>query len=114
MRKAKREYYKNRIGNLNNNPKQGWKTVNDILGRGRGEWKTNFERYINKVDITSFAFQTISYPKVFKLLDKLIVSKATGINKIPARILKVAAPVITNSITKILNCSIESGKFPLD
>ena len=59
--------------------------------------QTNFERYHNKVDNILFAFQTISYSKVFKLLEKLIVSKATGIDKIPARILKIAAPVITTT-----------------
>ena len=35
MRKAKVDYYRNRIGNKKNNPKQAWETVNDILGRGR-------------------------------------------------------------------------------
>ena len=85
-----------------------------VIASSTNGCQTNFERYINKADKTSFAFQNISYSKVFKLLDKLVVSKATGIDKIPARILKVGAPVITNSITKIFNCSIESGKFPLD
>ena len=41
MRNAKREYYNNRIGNLNSNPKQVWKTVNDILGRNRGDAPIN-------------------------------------------------------------------------
>ena len=35
MRKSKVYYYRKRIGNQKNNPKQAWKTVNDILGRGR-------------------------------------------------------------------------------
>ena len=88
--------------------------VGPAMASSTDSCQTNFERYHNKVDNTLFAFQTISYSKVFKLLEKLIVSKATGIDKIPARILKIAAPVITNSIAKIFNCSIESGEFPLD
>ena len=88
---------------MDNNPKQVLKTVNDILGRGRGDGpineikiaedtisspikiaecfndyfvnvgppiasstdgcQTNYERYINKVDNTSFAFQIISNSK---------------------------------------------------
>ena len=56
--------------------------------------------------LVSFAFQTVSYSKVFKLLN--------NIDKISARILKVTAPVITNWIAKIFNGSVESGEFPLD
>ena len=52
MRKAKMECYKNRIGNLNNNPKQAWKTVNDTLGHGRGDVPIN-EIKIGKDTISS-------------------------------------------------------------
>ena len=154
MRKAKVEYYKNRIGNQKKNPKQAWKAVNDILGRGRKDiavneikigqgtilsptkiaecfndyfvnagptiassidiidgCKSNFEHYIDNI---SFTFQAINHSNVFKLFNELVVSKATGVDKIPAKVLKLAAPVITNSIIKIINCSIETGEFSLD
>ena len=154
MRKAKVDYYRNRIRNKKNNPKQAWKTVNDILGRGRkndtineikvdhntvssptkisecfndyfanagpniansiGRCNSNYEHYVAKVNNSSFTFQTVSHSKVFKLLEALVTSKATGVDEIPARILKLAAPVIINSITKIFNCSIVTGYFPLD
>ena len=55
--------------------------------------------------------QTVSH---FKLLEALVTSKPTGVDKIPARIIKLAAPVIVTSITKIFNCSIMTGDFPLD
>ena len=42
------------------------------------------------------------------------LTKNTCVDKIPARILKLAAPVIINSITKIFNCSIATGYFLLD
>ena len=65
-------------------------------------------------NILSFTFQTISHLKVFELLDKLTVSKATGIDKLSTKVFKVTAPGITNSITKIFDCSIESGEFLLN
>ena len=52
-------------------------------------FQTNFERYINKVDNMLFTFQTISSFKVFKLLDKLAVSEATGVHKVPAMFSKL-------------------------
>lgn len=79
-----------------------------------GGCNSNFEHYINKVDNSSFTFQTVSHSKNFNLFDELVVSKATGVDKIPAKVLKLAAPVITNSITKIFNCAIETGELPLD
>jgi hypothetical protein len=33
MREAKRVYYKNKFDKHQNNPKQAWSTINDILGR---------------------------------------------------------------------------------
>ena len=79
-----------------------------------GGCNSNFEHHINKVDNSSFTFQTVSHSKILNLFDELVVSKATGVDKIPAKVLKLAAPVITNSITKIFNCCIETGEFPLD
>ena len=35
MRKAKVDYYRNRIGKQKNSPKQAWTNVKDILRRGR-------------------------------------------------------------------------------
>ena len=152
MRKAKVDYYRSRIDHEKNNPKQAWKTINDILGRGRkdttineiktdhgtisspteitecfnnhfvnvsstlsssiGGFMSDFDQYIIKVDNISFTFKTISHSKVFKSLNELVTSKATGLDKVPAKFLKLAAPIITNSITQIFNCSIETGEFP--
>ena len=82
-----------------------------VIASSTNGCQTNFERYINKADKTSFAFQNISYSKVFKFLINWSLRQLVSIKY---GILKVGAPVITNSITKIFNCSIESGKFPLD
>ena len=37
LRHAKAEYYRNKIAQQNNNPKEAWKTINDLLGRSSNE-----------------------------------------------------------------------------
>ena len=50
--------------------------------------------------------------KVFLLLLKLCKSKATGLDKISARLLRESADLIANSLCSIFNRSINSGVFP--
>ena len=54
--------------------------------------------YVNPVDGV-FSFQRINVQKVIKLLKAIDVSKATGLDKIPNRPLKIAADVIAPSLT---------------
>ena len=49
MRNAKKQYYATKFANHNKNPKQAWKTINDILGRNR---KQNIVHEIKLVDKT--------------------------------------------------------------
>ena len=44
-------------------------------------------------------------------LSKLQVGKATGLDGISARLLRAAAPAISSSLTKVINLSINTGKF---
>lgn len=52
--------------------------------------------------------------QVKKLLQKVNVSKATGLDNISNRILKIAAPVIYQQLTDIFNLSIKLNVFPTD
>ena len=47
------------------------------------------------------------------LLETLDATKSTGPDEIPARILKIVAPNIVPSVTKLFNLSISSGLFPI-
>ena len=69
--------------------------------------------YVNPVDGV-FSFQRINAQKVIKLLKALDVSKATGLDKIPNRLLKIAADVVATSLTGIFNQSLVTGTFPSD
>ena len=51
---------------------------------------------------------------MLKLLNGVKINKATGIDKISNRILKMAAPVIYKNLTDLFNLSITSGVFPSD
>ena len=50
--------------------------------------------------------------EVRNLLRKLDVRKATGLDKIPCKLLKVAAEIVAPSLTKIYQPSIITGIFP--
>ena len=49
---------------------------------------------------------------MFKFLSTLDISKATGLDGIGPKLLKISSGIITKSITYIVNNCIRSGKFP--
>ena len=69
--------------------------------------------FINPVNGV-FSFQRINIKKVIKLLKTIDVGKATGLDKIPNRLLKIAADVVASSLTGIFNQSLVTGIFPSD
>ena len=60
------------------------------------------------------SFQEISENDVLKLLHGLGPNKASGIDGISSRVLKLSAAVISPSLTSIFNQSILTGIFPND
>ena len=68
--------------------------------------------YVNSVDGV-FSFQRINVQKVIKLLKAIDVGKATGLDKIPNRLLKIAADVVAPSLTGIFNQSLVTVISPL-
>ncbi|CAB4029658.1 RNA-directed DNA polymerase from transposon BS, partial [Paramuricea clavata] len=71
----------------------------------------NFTDYITRVT-SNFKFQAVSESKVHRLLLSLNPGKSTGIDKIPAKIIRIASPVIANSLAKIFNRAITSESVP--
>ena len=66
----------------------------------------NYNQFVNRVD-GSFHFQPVSSSQVYKLLNSSSICKATGIDKISAKVLKWAAPVVSESLMQIFNRSTE-------
>ena len=69
---------------------------------------------IRKLAITkdpTFNLVHVDYEYVFNQLTKLSIDKATGLDNIPSKLLKLAAPVITPIITHLINHSFTTCKL---
>ncbi len=72
----------------------------------------NFETYITNTKSEFSAFQPVTVSNVCRLLDGISNNKATGIDKISCKIIKLAAPAISDSLTLIFNQAITLSTFP--
>ena len=70
-----------------------------------------FQDFLNKQD-PEFSFRPVSITMVYNLINILSTSKASGVNKISAKVLRAAASAITPSLAEIFNMSIDSNCFP--
>ena len=68
--------------------------------------------FLNKLTKTSFKFIPVSTNFTFEFLRKLEVRKATGLDQMPARLMRDAAAEICNPLTNIINVSLETGYVP--
>ena len=73
----------------------------------------NFTDYISKAT-SKLNFQDVSESKVQRLLFSLNPRKSTGVDKIPAKIIRIVSPVIANCLTKIFNRAISNESFPFE
>ena len=71
------------------------------------------EYYIKPTDKT-FSLQTPIVDTVYKLLTKMNDKKATGLDRIPCKLLKMAANIVASSLTGIFEKSIHTGIFPTE
>ena len=152
LRNSKKDYYSTKIAGDRSNPKEAWKTINNLLGRQSksttvnelklnessltnpkdiaegfndyfsnigtnlaskiGTSNCNFETYVEKVKSEYTAFQPVTVNLVYQLLSGLSAKKATGVDKISSKIIKIASPSISDSLTHIFNQSITLSLFP--
>ena len=59
-----------------------------------------------------FSIKEITQDFVRRSLKQLKINKATGLDKLSARLLKDSADLITPSLTKLFNSSLQSSTFP--
>ena len=59
-----------------------------------------------------FIFYEITEEDVHQLLSSLSPTEASGLDALPANIIKLTIPYITKSLTTILNRAISAGIFP--
>ncbi|CAB4041675.1 Hypothetical predicted protein, partial [Paramuricea clavata] len=72
----------------------------------------NFVKSRKNDQEVNFSVPVITISQVIKTIMKINPHKASGIDKISARLLRIVAPVIAPSITRIINMSLSTGKFP--
>ena len=73
----------------------------------------NPESYLERTEF-SFSLQTPSVSIVLSFLKKIDEKKATGLDRIPSKSLKMAASIIAPSLTSIFSKSILTGIYPND
>ena len=142
LRNAKKDYYSSKIADQKFNPKKAWKSINNLLGRQNKPTVVNeinldgksfttpkdiaegFNDYFSnigpdlasKIDKTAesefAAFQPVTVSHICRLLHGLSSNKATGIDKISCKIIKIAAPAISDSLTFIFNQTLTLSSFP--
>jgi hypothetical protein len=68
--------------------------------------------YTKSAESEFAAFQPVTVSHVCRLLHGLFSNKATGIDKIFCKIIKIVAPAISDSLTFIFNQAITLSSFP--
>ena len=73
----------------------------------------SYIEYLNcHISGNTFELKSTTSSMVCSLLDKLCKSKATGLDKISAKLLRYCPDLLSESLTVIFNCSINTGIFP--
>ena len=72
----------------------------------------NFETYVKNIESEFAAFQPVTVNHVNQLLTGLSSNKATGVDKISCKIIKIASPAISDSLTHIFYQAITLSLFP--
>ena len=72
----------------------------------------NFETYVKNIKSEFAAFHPVTVNHVNQFLTGLSSNKATGVDKISCKIIKIASPAISDSLTHILNQAITLSLFP--
>ena len=102
------------------NPKDIAEVFNDYfanIGQNLASNQTDntnfkFEAYVKKAESEFTAFQPVTISQVYQLLTSLLSNKATGVDKISSKIIKIASPAIADSLTHIFNQAVTLSSFP--
>ena len=61
---------------------------------------------------STFILKPATYAEIFKIINNLPLNKASGLDNISLHLLKETEPIVTSSLTFIINLSIVSGIVP--
>ena len=60
----------------------------------------------------SFKFDFVTKPYITTLLKNVDIKKATGVDRIPPKLVKLSANILSEPLTKTINDSLTMGIFP--
>ena len=89
-------------------------TIAENLRAGLSNIPSDLSKLVNFVESRKdpgvlFSVPEITSAQVLQIIKNI---RAAGIDKISARFLRIAAPIVAQSIAKIINISFSTGKFP--
>ena len=87
--------------------------IGQVLAQEVAAAEVNPEFYLSHTD-KAFHLKTPSLDVVFNLLRNIDEKKATGLDMIPSKLLKMAASIVTPSLTAIFTKSIITGIYPTE
>ena len=87
--------------------------IGQVLAQEVPSAEVNPEFYLSHTD-KAFHLKTPSLDVVFNLLRNIDEKKATGLDMIPSKLLKMAASIVTPSLTAIFTKSIITGIYPTE
>ena len=87
--------------------------IGQVLAQEVPAAEVNPEFYLSHTD-KAFHLKTPSLDVVFNLLRNIDEKKATGLDMIPSKLLKMAAGIVTPSLTAIFTKSITTGIYPTE
>ena len=88
-------------------------SIGQVLAQEVPAAEVNPEFYLSHTD-KAFHLKTPSLDVVFNLLRNIDEKKATGLDMIPSKLLKMAASIVTPSLTAIFTKSIITGIYPTE
>ena len=93
--------------------KDHFTNIAQVLAQEVPAAEVNPEFYLSYTDKV-FCLKTPSLDIVFNLLRKIDEKKATGLDMIPSKLLKMAASIVAPSLTAIFTKSIITGIYPIE
>ena len=70
------------------------------------------EKFVNSENIAKFQFNSVKISEILKLLTNIDEKKATKTDKIPPKLVKLSATVLSQPLRDAINNSVSKGTFP--
>ena len=83
--------------------------ADDILNTRKFNGKKCFTEYLNNPIADSFVYYACDESEVYILINQLNISKASGPNGIPTKILQMISKEISSPLSKIFNIAVMTG-----